>query len=379
MSLRVPFLDRSASYARERALVEHQLDRLFDSGQFCDGELVRELERELELYTGAAHAIAVGNASDALVIMLKAAGIGPGDEVLVPAFTFFATASCVAHVGATPVFCDIDQETYAIDASRLEEKITERTRAIIPVHLFSQMADMPAILEVAARHRLLVLEDSAEAIGMWSGGVHAGLIGQAGVLSFFPSKTLGAFGDAGMVLTHDAGLARACRELRQHGQREGAEYIYDRVGHQSRMDSVQAAVLLARLKLLPADIARRAEIASTYDRKLSALAPGIVTPTLVRRPYSTNPVYYVYLIESEARDELARFLEQRGIGTETYYPMPLHLQPCFRELGHRSGELPVAERCARRTLALPLYPELTAAQLDWVCHQLTRFADGERA
>ncbi|GFN32272.1 DegT/DnrJ/EryC1/StrS family aminotransferase [Paenibacillus xylaniclasticus] len=371
----VAFYSGARSFERQWPIIEQTLDRILDNGQFTNGPIVKELEEALKIYTGAKHCIAVGNATDALILMLHAAGIGPGDEVIVPCYSFFATASSVAHTGATPVFCDIDPVTYSIDAAAIEEKITERTKAIMPVHLFTQMADMARIREVARKYNLLVLEDSAEGIGMFCEGKHAGLLGDCGVISFFPTKTLGAIGDAGLLLTNDDELAKQLRRLRIHGQEEDTPYIYHRIGLNSRMDDVQAAVLSARLSSLQHDIARRAWLASLYDQELAKI-PQVTPPSIKQRTDAANPVYYVYLIEAENRDQLVSYLSELGIGTEVYYPIPLHLQPCFAQLGYKTGDMPVAERAARRAVGLPLYPDLMDEQVMEVCRAIRSFYEG---
>jgi dTDP-4-amino-4,6-dideoxygalactose transaminase len=344
---------------------------LESSARYVQGGLVDRLESEIRRYTGARHAIAVGNGTDALILALRAAGIGPGDEVVVPAFTFIASASSVAHAGARPVFADIDPLTYALDPEAVPATIGPRTAAIMPVHLFSQPADMPRLLDIAAGHGIPVIEDSAEGIGMRVAGRHTGLLGMAGVLSFFPTKTLGALGDAGMVLTDDDEIARYCREGRDSGEdapfavRDG----YPGIG--SRMDEIQATVLLHRLAHLDADIDQRRRLAERYDKRLCGL-PEVTTPRLAP-PAGSDTVYYTYVIEAERRDELVAFLRERGIGTETYYPLPLHRQPCFGYLGHRPGDFPVAERACQRTVALPLYPDLADDQVDEVCAAVIDF------
>lgn len=359
-----------ASWPRLEAL----LDAAIDGGRFAGGPLVGRLEEELRAYTGARHAVGVASGTDALMLALKACGVGPGDEVVVPVYTFFASASSVVHVGARPVFVDVDPDTYAASAEAIAERIGPRTRAIMPVHLFAQMADMRAIDAVARRHGVDVVEDSAEGIGMSQDGTAAGCFGRAGVLSFFPTKTLGALGDAGMVLTGDPDVAEACRPLRNHGQVPGERpYTWDRLGHNSRMDDVQAAVLLTRLETLEAEIERRAHLARLYDEGLAAAAPERVRTPRIRPPARSRAVHYVYLVEADDRDALVEHLARRGIETEVYYPRPLHLQPCFEALGHAPGDFPIAERAAGRALALPLYPDMSDAQVEEVCDALGAF------
>ncbi|RUT35702.1 DegT/DnrJ/EryC1/StrS family aminotransferase [Paenibacillus zeisoli] len=373
----VAFFSGAESFKQQWPLISDKLDQILDEGKFTNGPAVQELERTLEVFTGAKHCVAVGNATDALIIMLRAAGIGAGDEVIVPCYSFFASASSIAHVGATPVFCDINPSTYMIDVEQIEERITSRTKAIMPVHLFTHMADMNAINRIAHKHNLLVLEDSAEAISMFHEGQHAGLIGNAGVISFFPTKTLGAIGDAGLILTNDDSIALEARRLRIHGQDEGTPYIHHSVGYNSRMDDIQAAVLLTRLQFLQREIARRAYLAASYNSMLADI-PQVSTPIVESRgDEAANAVYYVYLIETEKRDELVGYLNSQGIGTEVYYPHPLHLQPCFSHLNYQEGDMPAAERAAQRAVGLPLYPDLTEEQVSKVCGQIRHFFEKE--
>ncbi|MER5781929.1 DegT/DnrJ/EryC1/StrS family aminotransferase [Streptomyces mobaraensis] len=383
----IPFFDQAESFASLWPLIARHTDDVFDRGKFSHGRKVAELERAIAEYTGAAHAVAVNSGTDALVILLRAAGIGPGDEVIVPAFSFFATASSVSMAGATPVFADITPDgDYGLDAASVEAVITERTRAVMPVHLFSQLADLGALSELSTRHGLLLLEDSAEAIGMRWDGTHAGLIGAGGVLSFFPTKTLGALGDAGMVLTQDDAIAEQAAVLRHHGRMgrtidhiAGISNLSGVSGTNSKMDDVQAAVLLAKLSRLDVDIARRRVLAEAYTERLRGADGVLAVPRVVERAVPTDPVYYVYLVEVERRDELVAHLAARGIGTETYYPRPLHLQPCYADHPqHRPGLFPHAEAACERTLALPLYPDLTEERLATVCSAISDFYAGRR-
>jgi len=368
----IPFFDPARAADTQWPSIRKRVDRVLETCRFVNGPLVRELEEAVQERTGARHAVAVASGSDALVILLKAAGVGAGDNVVVPCFSFFASASAVVHAGATPRFADVDPVTYNLDPACLEAAVDERTAAVMPVHLFRQLADMGPILETAARHGVRVIEDSAEAVGMTWRGRHAGLLGLGGVLSFFPSKTLGAAGDAGMILTGSDGLAARCRLLRNHGQDDAEPYVWHVPGFNSRVDDLQAAVLLGRLETLDEAIERRAALAARYDRRLAALAGLVAVPRTRPDPEATT-VDYVYVIEAERRDRLVEHLDARGIGTEVYYPLPLHLQPCFAGLGHRAGDFPVAERASARTVALPLYPELTEEEVDQVCTQIEAF------
>ncbi|MER6332735.1 DegT/DnrJ/EryC1/StrS family aminotransferase [Streptomyces sp. NPDC001034] len=356
------------------------MEDVFDSGKFSHGKQVGEFETALAEYTGARHVIGVNSGTDALVLLLRACGLRPGEGVLVPAYSFFATASAVELAGGRPQFVDIDPETYAMDPAALDAAVTPRSRFVMPVHLFHTMADMTAVEAVARRHGLAVVEDSAEAIGMRRRGVHAGLHGIGGVLSFFPSKTLGALGDAGAVLTDDPEVADTVAALRHHGR--GGSTLNDfpaistqsaLVGGNSKMDDIQAAVLLAKLPLLEEHIARRAELAAAYTARLRDL-PGVrrLPRTTAERP-DDRDVHYVYLIETEHRDALVAHLGRQGIGTEVYYPLPLPHQPAFGHLGHRPGDFPHAEAAARHALALPFHPDLRPGDLDRVCDTLGSF------
>jgi UDP-2-acetamido-2-deoxy-ribo-hexuluronate aminotransferase len=356
-----------------------------DYGKYSHGPKVAELESALARWTGARHVIGVNSGTDALVLLLRACGLRTGDEVVVPAFSFIASASAVVLAGGRPVFADIDPVSYGIDHTAAAAAVTAQTAMIMPVHLFCQLADVRGVLDVAARHGLAVVEDSAEAIGMRWDGVHAGLLGRGGVLSFFPTKTLGAIGDAGAVITDSADIARTVSALRHHGRSGPTLGDFRAIsnptvfpGMNSKMDDIQAAVLLAKLDRLDADIKRRSEIADFYTGRLRGIGGILRTPALAARPVPVNPVWYVYLIEADRRDQLAEYLAARGIGTETYYPRPLHLQPCFARLGYRRGDFPVAEAACERTLALPLYPDLPLADAAAVCDEIARFYRGGR-
>jgi dTDP-4-amino-4,6-dideoxygalactose transaminase len=376
----IPFFSQAATFSRLWPLIEAGLHQVADNGKYSHGAQVAELERRLSDYTGAAHVVGVNSGTDALILLLRASGLRPGDGVVVPAFTFVATATSVVHAGGRPEFADIDPVTHQLCPDSAAHAITTRTRAIMPVHLFDRMADMPAFAALAERHGLALFEDSAEAIGMWQDGRHAGRHSTGGVLSFFPSKTLGAIGDAGAVLTDDPDIAATVAALRHHGRpgstvnnfpaiRTGSALV----GVNSKMDDIQAAVLIAKLTSLEHDIARRADLAAAYTERLTGV-PGI--RTLPGAPRPDRDVCYVYVIEVENRDQLASALAADGIGTEVFYPVPLHLQPCFAELGHRPGDFPHAEAACRHTIALPLYPDLDIADIDRVCAAISRFYTG---
>ncbi|GAA4847576.1 DegT/DnrJ/EryC1/StrS family aminotransferase [Saccharopolyspora rosea] len=382
----VPFFSQARTFDRLWPSISARVEEVFDNGKFSHGRQVAELERQLAEYTGARFAVGVNSGTDALVLLLRAAGLRPGDEVVVPAYSFVATATSVVLAGGRPVFADIDPATYALDPAEVDRVAGPRTRFAMPAHLFCQMADMAALGEVAERRGLTVVEDSAEGIGMRQGGVHAGRHGAGGVLSFFPSKTLGALGDAGAVLTDDARIAELVSGLRHHGRFgrtldhfPGIATETGLAGTNSKMDDIQAAVLLAKLTCLDADIARRAELAAAYTDRLTGV-PGVVRlPQVVDRGPGSAAVFYVYLIEVEHRDELVDHLARNGIGTETYYPVPLHLQPCFAGHRHVLGDFPRAEAAAGRAVALPLYPDLTLDQVERVCSVVREFLTGRCA
>ncbi len=382
----VPFFSQAASFEEIWPSVARHVNDVADRGKYSHGRKVGEFEKALAGYTGARFAIAMNSGTDALVLLLRAAGLQPGDEVVVPAFSFVATATSVSLARGRPAFADIDPVSYALDPASAAAAVTARTRAVMPVHLFHQMADMAALGELAGRHDLVMVEDSAEAIGMRWDGRHAGLLGTGGVLSFFPTKTLGALGDAGLVLTDDPEVAERAGVLRHHGRLgktidhiAGISNLSGVSGTNSKMDDLQAAVLLAKLDRLDRDIARRAELAAAYGERLRDV-PGVLrVPTVVPRAAATNPVWYVYVVEVERRDELVEHLTGLGIGTETYYPSPLHLQPCFADLGYRAGQFPVAEAACTRTVALPLYPDLADSDVDVVCDAIRSFYAGRSA
>ncbi len=379
----IPFFSQSETFEQLWRLISRHVNDVIDDGKYSHGHKVAELERALAAYAGAEHVVAVNSGTDALTLLLRAAGLQRGDEVVVPAFSFIASASSVVLAGGRPVFADIDPVTYALTPESVAEVVTPRSRFVLPVHLFCQLADMGRLLEVAQRHDLTVLEDSAEAIGMRWDGVHAGLLGAGGVLSFFPAKTLGAIGDAGAVLTNDARVAHDVAALRHHGRFgrtldnfPGISHATELSGTNSKMDDIQAAVLLAKLTRLGADIARRERLAAAYTERLRGV-PGILRlPTIVEREVETTSVYYVYLIEVRRRDELVAHLAQHGVDTETYYPTPLHLQPCFADLSYTRGDFPHAEAACERALALPLYPDLRIDDVDRVCELIRRFYTG---
>ncbi|HWT03645.1 MAG TPA: DegT/DnrJ/EryC1/StrS family aminotransferase [Pyrinomonadaceae bacterium] len=370
--MRVPLLDLQAQYAPLRDEMQEAVRRVMDSQQFILGPDVAALEDEIARYTGARHAVACASGSDALLLALMALDVAEGDEVVTTPYSFFATAASIARLGARPVFVDIEPASYNLDVSKIEAAITERTRAVLPVHLYGQCAEMDALTDVSLRHGLPVIEDAAQAIGAEDRARQAGVMGAIGCFSFYPSKNLGAAGDAGMMTTDDDALADRLRALRVHGSR--VKYHHDLLGVNSRLDSLQAAVLRVKLPHLDAwSDARRAN-AERYDRLFedAGLAEEIGLPFVrdgVRHIFNQ----YVIRVRGGGRDALAEHLKQSGVGTDVYYPIPLHLQACFSYLGHRPGDFPEAERAARESLALPIYPELTAEQQNYVVEKIREF------
>jgi dTDP-4-amino-4,6-dideoxygalactose transaminase len=375
----VPFVDLRAQYATIRAEIRAAVDRVLESQEFILGAEVEALEREIADDGGAKFAIGVSSGTDALIASLMALGVGPGDEVVTSAHTFIATATSIARLGARPVFVDIDPVTFALDPSKLAARLTPRTRAIVPVHLFGRMAEMGRLLEIASRHRVPVIEDAAQALGAECAEGRAGSLGISGCLSFYPSKILGAMGDAGMVLTSDGELATRIRQLRSHGQ--SPKYFAQVVGGNFRMDAIQAAILRVKRRHFETWVAARQRHAATYRRlfeqaglaSMSASGAKGAPLVLPSTPAAGRHTYHQFVIRCLARDELRAFLADRGIATEIYYPLPMHLQPCFAGLGHRQGDFPEAERAARESLAVPIYPELTLAMQEQVVAEVARF------
>jgi dTDP-4-amino-4,6-dideoxygalactose transaminase len=371
-SLAVPALDLKAQYRTIRDEIEPVLRAVVESQYFVLGPEVAALEAEIARYCRAPHAVGCASGSDALLLPLMAWEIGSGDEVVTTPFTFFATAGAVWRTGAKPVFVDIDPETYNIDPAAIEAAITPRTKAIIPVHLYGQSADMDPILEIARRRGLHVLEDAAQAIGAGYNGRSVGTLGDAAAFSFYPSKNLGGFGDGGLMTANDPTLAGRLARLRVHGMEP--KYYHHEVGFNSRLDALQAAVLRVKLRHLDTWTAARRHVAARYRALLAehGLAGAVVPP--VERPDCFH-VYNQFVIRVAAplRDPLRSHLADRKVGTEIYYPIPLHLQDCFASLGHRPGDFPHAEHAARETIALPIYPELSEAALRHVVGAIAEF------
>jgi len=383
----VPLLDLKAQFAQIRSEVMPVIEQVCASQRFILGEHVLALEAEVARYCASADGIGVSSGTDALLLALMALGVGVGDEIITTPFTFFATAGTIARLGARPVFCDIDPATFNILPGAVQDFVDRqciersgrqlinratggRIKGLMPVHLYGQSADMDPLMAIAKRHGLKVIEDAAQAIGTEYRGVRVGSIGDIGCLSFFPSKNLGAFGDAGLCTTNDADLAESMRVLRVHGGKP--KYFHSVIGGNFRIDELQAAVLRVKLKYLDGWTEARQRNAAFYDAAFASagLANKLKTPHAAK---NGRHIFNQYVVRVQNRDALKDFLAERGIGTEIYYPVPLHLQQCFAYLNHVTGDFPESERAAKETLALPIYPELDQVQLDAVVASIAEF------
>jgi len=363
----IPLVDLTAQYHSIKKEIDEAVLSTLESGHFILGPAVSKFEESVASYLGVRHAIGLASGTDALVLALRALDIGPGDEVIIPAYTFFATAGTVMSVGAKPVFVDVDPESYQIDTTRIRAAVTPQTKAIIPVHLYGHPAEMKPILAIAREFNLKVIEDNAQAFGAEYEGQKTGTFGEIGCLSFFPTKNLGAFGDAGGVVTNDDALAERMRMLRTHGWKK--KYYSEEVGYNSRLDAMQAAILQAKLPHLDSWNEKRREISRRYS---SRLASTVGVP--VERAWGKH-VYHLYILRTPQRDGLQAFLRDRGISSEVYYPLPPHLSIPCRKFGYNEGDFPQAELASQQTLALPLYPELSPARQDEVIAAVAEFAN----
>lgn len=369
--MKVPLLDLKPQYAQIRAEIEPALQEICQSQVFILGPKVQECEAAVAQYCGAAHGVGMSSGSDALLVALMAEGIGPGDEVITTPYSFFATVGAIARLGARVRFVDIDPATFNIDGRKLAAAVTPKTKAIIPVHLYGQMADMDAVMAVARQHRLAVIEDAAQAIGAEWKGRRAGSIGDYGCFSFFPSKNLGCFGDGGMLTMQDPAKAKRAAILRNHGS--DPKYYHKLVGGNFRLDALQAQVVTIKLRHLDGWTAGRQANAARYE-KLFAQTDLVKSGRVVLPAAKTNRhIYNQFVIRAQDRDKLIAHLRSRDIGTEIYYPVPLHLQECFRSLGHRPGDFPESEKAAQETLALPIYPELSNDMAQFVVETIAEF------
>ncbi|MCZ6626303.1 MAG: DegT/DnrJ/EryC1/StrS family aminotransferase [Deltaproteobacteria bacterium] len=365
----VPLLDLKTQYAPIRLEILAGIERVCESQHFILGPEVEELEKAIAEFCGSRFAIGVSSGTDALLAALMAIGVGQGDEVITTSYSFFATAGVIARLGARPIFVDIDPRTFNLDPKQVDGKINSRTKAILPVHLFGRCADMNTLLKLAKKHGIHVIEDAAQAIGARDGeGRQAGTIGDMGCFSFFPSKNLGAFGDGGMVVTDDPKLSEALRMLRVHGAKP--KYYHSIIGGNFRLDALQASVLRVKLKYLASWTEARRKNAERY--RLMVEEKGLLEWVSLPEDVPGH-IYNQFVVRVGNRDGLQAFLRQRGVATEVYYPLPLHYQECFENLGHRRGDFPEAEAAAEQSLALPVYPELTADQQRYVVDQSMEF------
>ena len=391
--MNIALIDLKAQYESLSDELNKAALEVLSSANYILGKNVVEFEKEFAEYVGVKHAISVGNGTDALVIALKAMGIGEGDEVITTPFTFFATAESISAVGATPVFVDVDKNTFNIDVTKIEEKITSKTKAIMPVHIFGQSADMDEINKIAKKHNLLVIEDACQAIGGKYKGRNIGSLGDVACFSFFPTKNLGCAGDGGMIVTDNDDLAVIIRALRTHGSGEngqkafnllngveedimqaksGNDTVYNPlkyynylIGYNSRLDAIQAALLRVKLKEIDNWNSKRREIVDIYNNEFKEL--DLVTPVCDDK---NEHVYHMYILQSENRNEVLEKLKERGVATGVYYPVPLHLQKVYKNLGYKEGDMPVSEYLSHRTFAIPVYPELTEEQIKYIVESI---------
>jgi len=359
--MNVPFLDLKSQYLSIKDEIQTALSEVMEKTAFAGGPFVAQFENEFAKFCGTKHAIAVGSGTEALWAALLAAGVGPGDEVITVPDTFIATAEAVSYCGGTPVFVDIEEATYNMDPAKLEAAITPRTKAVIPVHLFGQTADMDPIIEVAAKHRLLVIEDACQAHGAEYKGKRAGSIGDAGCFSFYPGKNLGAYGEAGAVVTNRDELADRIRMFRDHGQPK--KYHHDMAGWNARMDGFQGAVLSVKLKYIDSWNESRRKNAAMYGELLNHGAAGVALP--IQAGYAKH-VYHIYAVRVKNRDTFMDALNKKGVASGIHYPIPLHLTGAYASLGYKEGDFPVAEKCAAEFVSLPMYPELKEEQIRYV-------------
>jgi dTDP-4-amino-4,6-dideoxygalactose transaminase len=366
----VPLLDLKAQYRMIKSEVMAAMEAVCDEQGFVLGPRLTAFEGATAQYVGSRHAIGCASGSDALLLSLMAMGVKAGDEVITIPFTFFATAGAISRLGAKPVFVDIQPDTFNIDPALIERAITPRTKAIIPVHLFGQCADMAAINEIAKRKKMYVIEDACQAIGASQGNKRAGILGDTGCFSFFPSKNLGGFGDGGLITTNDKALADSMAMLRVHGSQ--VRYLHEAIGFNSRLDALQAAVLQVKLKYLDQWTEGRRRNAERY-RLLFAQTKHADRVTLPPTAPGNFHVYNQFTVRVPKRDELRTFLKEKGVGTEVYYPLPMHLQNCYRDLGHQKGSFPLSEGAAEEVMSLPIYPELTEAQQSYVVEMIAEF------
>ncbi len=369
--MKIPLLDLKAQYKSIKSAIDKAVSEVFESQYFINGPQVKECEAAIAEYCRTPCATGVSSGTDALLITLMVEGIGSGDEVITTDYSFFATAGCIARTGARPVLVDIDPITCNIDPNQIEARITSHTKAILPVHLYGQLADMKPIMEIAGKYGLVVIEDAAQSIGAEDNGMRAGSIGHYGCFSFFPSKNLGTAGDGGIVITKDADRDEMLKIYRNHGSKP--KYYHKYIGGNFRLDTLNAAVVLAKLPYLDSWTTGRQANASQY-RKLfhdyNLIGSGVIS---LPQEVTERHIYNQFVIRVERRDDLLSFMKKNDIGCEVYYPVPFHLQECFSFLGHSKGDFPHSERAAEETLAIPIYPELTDEMMEYVVKTIKQF------
>jgi len=364
--MKIPLMDLKKQCAPIKAQLDDAVKGILDSQQFVLGEEVKKLEERIASFCGVQYAIGVNSGTDALILALDAMGVKGGDEVITTPFTFIATGEAIARLGAKPVFVDIDPGTFNINPALIEEKITGKTKAILPVHLYGLSVDMDPIMKIAKKHKLRVLEDCAQAIGSEYNGKRVGSMGDAAAISFYPGKNLGGFGDGGMVITRDEGIYKKVKLLRNHGSSQ--KYYHEVVGYNSRLDNLQAAILNIKLTHLDSWINKRIENAIFFNETLKECP--IVTP-YIAKGYKHS--FHLYVLRTERAKDLTDYLNENGIEARAYYPVPLHLQECFKYLGYKPGDLPESEKLARESLAIPVYPELTKEEKSYIVDKIKQF------
>lgn len=368
MKIQIPLVDLKTQHTFLSKDINLAFSKLCFSATFIKGPFLEKFEDNFAKFIGVKHCIGVASGTDALHLSLMALGIGKGNEVIIPVNTFVATAYAVLYVGAKPILVDINPKTYNIDVNLIEKNITKKTKAIIPVHLYGQVAEMDKIKKIAKKYKLLVIEDASQAHGASFNKKMAGSFGNLAAFSFYPSKNLGAYGDGGAITTSSIRFAKILRSLRDYGS--STKYLYDRIGYNSRLDSIQAAILQIKLKYLTKWNQKRRKIANYYNRRINAEIPLIKTPVIHKQAI---PVFHLYVIQTPKRDKLINYLSSKGIQTGIHYPIPLHLQKSLKKLGYQKGDFPVAEKLSNKILSLPMFPELTFKQQDYVVESIKSF------
>ncbi|MEN2998084.1 MAG: DegT/DnrJ/EryC1/StrS family aminotransferase [Brevinematia bacterium] len=369
--MNVPLLDLKREYKLLKEEVLKEIEQIFDNQSFILGKHVQSLEKNLTEFLGVKDVIGVSSGSDALLLSLMAIGVSPGDEVIVPSFTFYATASCISRLGAIPVFADIDIETYNITPEEVEKRISSKTKCVIPVHLYGNPCEIESIIRISKERNIDVIEDNAQAIGAEYNGKKTGSFGKTGCLSFYPTKNLGGAGDGGAISTNEEEIAKKLRILRVHGSEK--RYYHEYIGINGRLDEIQACYINIRLRRTNENNEERRKIANTYSQLLSELENRelLFTP---KETKNSKHVYHQYTIRvPKYRDALKQFLAENGIGSEIYYPLPLHLQKCFSELGYKEGSLPATEKASKEVLSLPIFPKLSEEEISYVVEKITKF------